>query len=266
MDSLNNLYLEIKPIFHTITFQIRLQWKKAVIFSGISILALFLNNFITTIQAQALDSQYMFYVFGLYFFPLFISLAVSFLFGGIISSECKNKTGLEIIPLIHRYKLILGKYFANSLLVIGIISVHYLTMALFGYYFFAGPLLKTLLYSFSFAVLYALALGSIATFLSSIFRSMIPVIIIIVGYFFMGDPMIRYSILYINSRIEPLFSFDYLFQIVVNILYPYFSEWNRRDPTGVWLFPGIEEALIVFSLYIVLFLVLSILIFKHKKF
>ncbi|MFX0007953.1 MAG: ABC transporter permease [Promethearchaeota archaeon] len=266
MDLLNNLYFEIKPIFHTFTFEIRLQLKKFVIFSGISILILFLDQFIRTIQTQFLDDQFYFYKYGLGPFTLIISFAVSFLFGGIICSEFKNKTGLEIIPLIHRYKLILGKYLANSLLVIGIISVYYLTMALFAYYFFAGPLLKTLLYSFSFAVLYALALGSIATFLSSFLRSIIPIILIIVGYTFIGDLIITSIIRGINNQLEPLFSFDYLFNIVENILYPNFTQWNRLSPSGIWMFPSIEGALIILSLYIVSFLVLSILLFKRREF
>ncbi|KKN41381.1 hypothetical protein LCGC14_0723770 [marine sediment metagenome] len=85
---------------------------------------------------------------------IIIVLAVNLFFGNIICSEFKNKTGFEILPLINRYKLLVGKYLANSTLVIGNVIVHYLTMALYGYYFYGSPILSTLLYSFGFAVLY----------------------------------------------------------------------------------------------------------------
>lgn len=265
MDSLNNIYYKIKPIFHTIIFEIRLQMKKFIIFSGITFVLLFLSSYIAYIFDQPLQTQVQFYEFGITYFPIVIVLAVSFFFGVSICSEFKNKTGLEILPLINRHKLILGKFLANLVLVVGIITVYYLTMALFAYNFFGGPLLKTLLYSFGFAVLYTLALGSIATFLSSFLRSITPVIIIMVGYIFIGDLIISSLIMNINKELEPLYSFNYLFEIIENILDPYFSTKDRRTMDGYWRFPSIEGALTLLSLYIVLFLILGTLLFKRRE-
>lgn len=266
MDSLNNVYNIIKPIFHTFVFEIRLQMKKFVIFSGMIFALLFLNSYIAYIVDQPLGSQAYFYEYGTSYFFMIIVLTVSFFFGGSICSESKNKTGLAILPLINRYKLIIGKYFANLVLVIGITTIYYLTMALFAYNFYGGPLLNTLLHSFGFAVLYALALGSIATFLSSFLPSKTPVIIIMVGYILIWDLIISSLILGVSGEIEPLYSLSYIFEIIKYILYPDFSTMDRRTIDGRWLFPSIEGTLILISLYIVLFFILATLLFKRREF
>lgn len=267
MDSLYNVYYNIKPITHTFVFEIRLQMKKFVIFSGMTFVLLFLTSYIAYIFNQILPySQAYFYERGTTYFLIIIVLAVSFFFGGSICSEFKNKTGLAILPLINRYKLIIGKYFANLVFVIGITTVHYLTMALFAYNFYGGPLLNTLLYSFGFAVLYALALGSIATFLSSFLPSKTPVIIIMVGYILIWDLIISSLILGVSGEIEPLYSLSYIFEIIMYILYPDFSTMDRRTIDGRWLFPSIKGALILLSLYTVLFFILGTLLFKRREF
>jgi len=266
MNSLDNVYYNIKPVFHTFVFEIRLQMKKFVIFSGMTFALLFLNSYIIYIVNLSLGSQAHFYEFGTTYFHIIIVLTVSFFFGGSICSEFKNKTGLAILPLINRYKLIIGKYFANLVIVIGIIAVHYLTMALFAYNFYGGPLLYTLLYSFGFAVLYALALGSIATFLSSFLSSKTPVIIIMVGYILIVDDIVYFLILGVSGEIEPFYRFWYIFRIIIYILYPDFSTMDRRRNNGRWLFPSIEGALILLSLYIVLFFILGTLLFKRREF
>ncbi|KKN27782.1 hypothetical protein LCGC14_0860860 [marine sediment metagenome] len=266
MNSLNIVYYKIKPVFHTFIFEIRLQIKKFVIFSGMTILLLFLNSYIPYVLNTPLESsQVNFYEYGNSYFILIIVLAVSFFFGGIICSEFKNKTGLQIIPLTNRFKLIIGKYCANLILIIGIITIHYLTMALFAYNFYGRPLLKTLFYSFGFAVLYTLALSSIATFLSSFMPSITPVILTMVGYIFIGDSLIGY--ITITWKVEPLYSLGYIYYIVKYILYPDFSTMDRLTPIDErWLFPSIEGALTLLSIYTVIFFILGIILFKRREF
>ena len=268
MNSLNIVYYKIKPVFHTFIFEIRLQIKKFVIFSGMTILLLFLNSYIPYVLNTPLESsQVNFYEYGNSYFILIIVLAVSFFFGGIICSEFKNKTGLQIIPLTNRFKLIIGKYCANLILIIGIITIHYLTMALFAYNFYGRPLLKTLFYSFGFAVLYTLALSSIATFLSSFMPSIASVSVIMAFYVFIGDSILSSIIMGINSELEPLYSFYYLFSIIGYIFYPEFSTMERINPyTGRWLFPSIEGAFVVLSLIAIIFFILSSLLFKRREF
>ncbi len=270
MDVLNRVYVGIKPVFYTLIFEIRLHIKKFVIFSTATILLLTLNSYI----AYGLGSfpslpysQVDFYQFGSSYFIIIIVLAVSFFFGGTICSEFKNKTGLAVLPLTNRYKLLFGKYIANLILVIGITAVHYLTMALFGYNFYGGPLLITLISSFGFTVLFILALSSIVTFLSSIMPSITPVIVLLVGYVIIGDSILSSLIMGINSELEPLYSFFYLFSIISYSFYPEFSTMKRRDPyTGRWLFPSIEGALVVLLLFAIIFFILGALLFKRREF
>ncbi len=270
MDSLNRVYIRIKPVFYTLIFEIKLQVKKFVILSLATILLLTLNSYIAYILSsfQPLPySQVDFYMLGYSYFIIIIVLAVSFFFGGIICSEFKNKTGVAVLPLANRYKLLIGKYFANLILVIGITAIHYLTMALFGYNFYGGPLLKTLVYSFGFAVLFILALSSIVTFLSSFMPSIASVSVIMAFYVFIGDSILSSIIMGINSELEPLYSFYYLFSIIGYIFYPEFSTMERINPyTGRWLFPSIEGAFVVLSLIAIIFFILSSLLFKRREF
>jgi ABC-type transport system involved in multi-copper enzyme maturation permease subunit len=268
MNLLNAVYYSIKPIFHTLIFEIKLQIKKFIIFSVITFALLFLDSYINYFLNQPLpSSQASYYQFGTTYFLIIIVLVVSFFFGGIICSEFKDKTGLEILPLTSRLKLVIGKYLANVVLITGIIGVQYSSMALFAYNFYGGPLLNTLLYSFSLAILYALAIGSITIFLSSFLPSKTLVIIIIVGYILIGDLIINSLIITSTSEgIEPLYSLTYIFQIVTYSLYPDFSTMERRTLDGSWLFPSLEGALILLSLYIVFFFILGALLFKHREF
>lgn len=267
MDSLKNVYIKIKPVFYTFIFEIRLHIKKFVGFSVATILVSTLFNYLNYFNRFLPSSQAYFYEFGTSYFMMIIVLAISFFFGGIICSEFKNKTGLAVLPLTNRYKLLIGKYLANLILVIGITVIHYLTLALFGYNYYGGPLLKTMVYSFGFAVLYILALGSFVTFLSSILPSITPIIIIVVGYILIIDSVITTFLLSFISEIEPLYSFSYLSNIVRYIFFPEFSTMERRKPyNGRWLFPSIEGALVLLSLFVIIFLIFSAFLFKRREF
>ena len=258
--------MKVKPVFHTLSFEITLHVKKFLIFSVITILSLILNNYIVYVLRTSLPtSQAFFYEFGTIYFQIIVVFAVSFFFGGMICSEFKNKTGLEVLPLINRYKLIIGKYLANSILVIGIVAVHYLTMILLGFYFYGGPILNTLLHSFSFAVLYVLALGSIATFLSSFMPSITPVIIITSGLVILGFPIIDNLIMTISIEFEPLYSLMYLYNIIRYILYPDFSTMDRSS-YGRWHFPSVEGALTALLLYAIIFFIFASILFKRREF
>ncbi|MFW9970030.1 MAG: hypothetical protein ACFFDF_07495 [Candidatus Odinarchaeota archaeon] len=267
MNSLYSAYYSLKPVVYTFILELKLQFKKFIIFSGMIFFLIFLVEYLGPLIGQPLDSIIDFYKHGIDYLLITLVLAVSIFFGGIICSEYKNKTGLTIVPLVNRYKLILGKYLANVVLVSGTTSVFYLTITLFAYNFYGGPLLNTVPYSFGLALLYALALSSIAIFLSSCLPSISTVILTMVGYFIVIDVIIFSFIFGTSGEIEPLYSFSYLFQIISYILYPNFSTMARRDEfTDQWLFPSIEGALILLSLYIILFFILGILLFKYRKF
>ena len=266
LDFLINASYSIKPVIHTFILELRLQFKKFLLFLSLTFVFLFLMSFINFFFNQLPHSLLLYYEILTDYLFMIIIFAVSVLFGGIICSEYKSKTGLVVLPLINKNKLILGKYLANAILVSGIICVFYLSLTLFAYYFYGGPILNTILFSFGLAILYTLALASIAVFLSSFLPSIIPVIIIMVGYILTWDSYLSQFFAVSTGELEPLYSFSYLFEIVKQIFYPNFSTMARYNEYQGWLFPSIEGALILLSFYMILFFILSILLFKHRQF
>ncbi|MHA2131705.1 MAG: hypothetical protein ACW99L_17190, partial [Promethearchaeota archaeon] len=146
-----------------------------------------------------------------YFAYILLPLMICFFFSGIICSEYKEKTGLTILPLINKYKLIIGKYCANLFLIVGIATIHYLILILLGYNFYGKPILYTWIHSYGFSVLYILGLGSIVTFFSSFMSSPPLVIILVFGLIFFAFPLaIDPFILGMNPTLRPYYSLEYL--------------------------------------------------------
>ncbi len=276
MKPFNNLYLKVKPIFHTFLFEITLNIKKFIIFSSITILLLIFSSYLVHVLSpfgSLPTPQAGFYDIGIMYFNIIAIFAVCFFFSGIICSEYKNKTGLIVLPLINKYKLIIGKYLANSILVIGIAGVHYLAMILLGYYFYGGPILNRLILSFGFVILYIFALGSIVTFFSSFMSSETPVIIamsglVLFGFEYIIDPVIM--AIFINF--EPNYSLSYLYKITRWIIYPDYSTMDRYIEETIgnitfkrWFIPSIEGALIFLLLYSIIFFILASILFKKRE-
>ena len=120
----------------------------------------------------------------------------------------------------------------------------------------------------SLATILLLTLNSyIAYILSSFMPSIASVSVIMAFYVFIGDSILSSIIMGINSELEPLYSFYYLFSIIGYIFYPEFSTMERINPyTGRWLFPSIEGAFVVLSLIAIIFFILSSLLFKRREF
>lgn len=269
MKRLNKLKITFQPIYHTIYLNSILQIKKFVIFALINILLLIIANFIFYALGLASFLPYSlatFYVNGSQPLILLIVLEVCFFFSGILCSEFNNKTGLTIMPLISKNKLLLGKYIANLLLVIGLIGVHYMTIAFFGYYLYGGVIISNILISFGFAVLFFLALSSIVTFFSSFMKSVVPIIIIIIGLFFFGFSIIEAFMRTIAPEFEPLYSLLYMSNIILYSLYPNFTSMDRVTLFGQWIFPTVEGALIMMSIFTVIFFTLANQLFKRRGF
>lgn len=260
-------YLNIKPLFHTIIFEVKLNIRKFYIFSGFTIIFLIFTNYLPMVMnmTRLQSTQSLFYMSALNFFLLILVFATSLFFSGIICSDYSKKIGLNLFPLINKTHLLIGKYIAYSILVIGIISVQYGSMALLGYYFYGGPLLNTLGFSFGFAILYFLSLASLITFLSSFNSSELPVIIIANGLILIGfniiDPIIMSSF-----GVEPIYSFLYLYSIIKFILIPNFSTMQRyvADPS-FWFFPTIEQTIISLLLYGIVFFILALILYKRRQ-
>lgn len=210
------------------------------------------------------QATYLQYVSNFYLFMVILSIGI--FFSGIICSEYQKKTGLTSFPLINKSQLILGKYIANYIMVIGIGVIYFSCMGIFSYYLYGGPILHTIFISFSFLALYLLALASFTAFLSSFMPSPLPVFAIITGFLLFGgfiiDPVVRS----LSANLEPLYSLSYLYNIVSYTLYPNFSSIERYYERGnLWRFPSAAGATISLTMYAIAFLILAYLIFRRRK-
>ncbi len=274
MKKLDIISLNLKVVSHTIFFEIKLQKKKFIIFSIITFVFFLLTSIIPYVFISFMTlpghSQFDLYQDGIFFFMTLLFLTTGFFFSGIICTEYKKKTGLTLLPLIDKHNLIIGKYIANYILVIGISAIQYFLMALLCFYFYAEPIPPSLFLSFGYLALYILALASVTTFLSSFMPSAGTVITIIIGLILIGFSTI--DLFVAPSGIEPLYSLTYLFNIISKVIYPEFSTMERFfDYTDNnithrnWLFPSAEGALIVITLYAIVFFLLGYLLFKRRQ-
>ena len=273
MKKLDTIYGNLKVVSHSISFEIKLQKKKFIIFSIITIIFFFLNDVLPYVlfSNRTLPySQFDLYQSGIAFFMTILFLSTGFFFSGIICTEYKKKTGLTLLPLIDKHNLIIGKYIANYILVIGIAALQYYLIALLSFYFYAEPIPPSLFLSFGYLALYVLALASVTTFLSSFMPSGGSVLVIIFALllivFYLIDSFVS------PTGMEPLYSLTYLDNIISEIIEPDFStikryyEYPPNDLTSrIWLFPSAEGALIVLTLYAIVFFLLGYLLFKRRQ-
>jgi len=273
VEKLAKICVNLKVVSHSILFEVKLQKKKFIIFSIITIIFFFLNSVVPYVLISGLSlpySQIDLYQSGIVFFMTILFLTTGFFFSGIICAEYKKKTGLTLLPLIDKHNLIIGKYIANYILVIGIAAIQYFLMALLTFYFYAEPIPPALFLSFGYLALYILALASVTTFLSSFMPSAGSVLIIVIALILFGFSII--DVFVKPTSIEPLYSLPYLYNIISNIIYPEFSTMERyyeytldQIPHRVWSFPSAEGALIALTLYAIIFFLIGYLLFKRRQ-
>ena len=271
MKKLDNIYVNLKVVSHSILFEVKLQKKKFIIFSSITIIFFFFSSMLPYVFISTLPySQVNLYQSLIVSFITILFLTTGFFFSGIICTEYKKKTGLTLLPLIEKHNLIIGKYIANYILVIGIAAIQYFLMALLTFYFYAEPIPPSLFLSFGYLALYILALASVTTFLSSFMPSAGPVIVVIIALLLFGFSII--DIFVTSTDIEPLYSLPYLYNIISTIVYPNFStmeryhEYTQDSITHrIWSFPSAEGALLVLTLYTIIFFLLGYLVFKKRQ-
>jgi ABC-2 type transport system permease protein len=202
-------------------------------------------------------------------------------FSGIICSEFNKRTGFIVFPKINKFKLIIGKYLGNLILVVSIVAVYYFILGLFGFYYYGGPINIRLFYSFGFAVLYIIALSSFVTFFSSFMRSVnitiITTLIILLIGLNLADSIVT---LILKDSFEPLYSLQYLGNLITTILQNPFPDpryvefsFGGMGPGGMggdfsfgtWLTPSIEMGTTLLIIYIVTFFALAAVLFKRRQ-
>lgn len=273
----------IKPILYTIVFQMKKQRKKFYYFSIVSIMVAILLGYILQLIPSYLlpDTQAEFFNNGLRFILFLTLFAACLFFSGIICSEFDKKTGFIVFPKINKYKLILGKYLGNLVLVVAIITIYYFVLGLLGFYYYGGPINIRLFYSYGIAILYVIALSSFVTFFSSFMRSVnltiISTLLILLIGFNIADQLVT---LIFAGNFEPLYSLAYLGSLITGILeYPFpnprYSEFSfsGMGPGGVggdftigqWITPTVLMGITLLLVFTVFYFVLAAYLFKRRQ-
>ena len=285
MKNRNESLIGIKPIFYTIAFEMKRQKKKFYFFSAIAILIGFLLGYILPLIPSFLlsNTPTEFISNGLQFISFLTLFAACLFFSGIICSEFNKKTGFIVFPKINKFKLILGKYLGNLVLVISIISIYYFLLGLLGFYYYGGPINIRLFYSYGIAILYVIALSSFVTFFSSFMKSVnltiISTLILLLIGFNIIDQIFNLTL---GGDFEPLYSLAYLGNLITGILTSPFPNpryvelsfsgsgggpfGSGGDFTfGQWVTPTVAMGITLLLVNIVVFFILAALLFKRRQ-
>ena len=286
METRNEKFLGIKPIFDTIVFEMKKQRKKFYFFSIIAIIIAVLLGYIFQLIPNNLlaNTQAEFFSTGLGFISFITLFAACLFFSGIICAEFNKKTGFIVFPKINKYKLILGKYFGNLILVAIIITIYYFILGLLGLFYYGGPINIRLFYSYGIALLYVIALSSFVTFFSSFMRSInitiISTLILLLIGFNIADQIVT---LVFGDAFEPLYSITYLGNLITGILsnpFPNpryveisfsggggggFGPPGGHFTFGQWITPAIGIGITLLIVYMVAFFIFAALLFKRRQ-
>jgi len=267
------LLIGLKPIYNTITFEIKKQRKKFYAFLAliiiISVAIVVITGFIRP------DTLVGFFFIALAFIIFLLDIAACLFFSAIICSEFDKKTGFIIFPKINKYKLILGKYIGNLILVIILITSYYIIIGITGLFYYGGETSIRVFSSYLIALLYLSTLSSFVTFFSSFLKSVNGTIVITFVLLLFGFMIIDQLVgLIFAEKFEPLYSLAFLGNLIVNILvFPdlrYIKvPFDMADPTGPsmvqWITPSIGVGITMMLLFTVLYLVLAALLFKRRQ-
>lgn len=284
MGNRNESFIGIKPIIYTIAFEMKRQKKKFYFFSAIAILIGVLVGYILPLIPSFLlsNTPAEFITTGLQFISFLTLFAACLFFSGIICSEFDKKTGFIVFPKINKYKLIIGKYIGNLVLVISIISIYYFLLGLLGFFYYGGPINIRLFYSFGIAILYVVALSSFVTFFSSFMRSVnltiISTLIILLIGFNIADQIVT---LIFAGGFEPLYSLAYLGSLITGILTSPFPDPRYVEISlsggggpfgpgghftfGQWVTPTVAMGITLLLVNIVVFFLLAAILFKRRQ-
>jgi len=276
LEKIDELILFLKPIAHTYIFELKQRWKKFVIFS--IIIGLFglltVIGYVLFPENSLPNTQVLYFEEGLGLIILINIFSVCFFFGGIICTEYSKKTGYVVFPKINKYKLIIGKYLGALTLVIGVNGLYYYILGLLGLYFYGEPINSRFFLSFGIACLYLLAVSSFVTLISSFMRSVNITIITAILMLLIGFRIIASLVVLSNPDFEPLYSLDYLSNLITSVLSKDFptkreDRYEDYEEEGFiyryWITPSIEGGIIVMILYAIISISLAMVIFKRRQ-
>jgi ABC-type transport system involved in multi-copper enzyme maturation permease subunit len=277
MDPIKSFYHEIKPIIHTYSFEVKKQWKKFIVFSLITILLVILSSYITyaiSPENRIPSDQLNYFRGNIGFLNFILIFAACFFFAGIICSEFSENTGAILFPKINKFKLIAGKFLGSYTFLMAIAFIYYLTLGLLGFYYYGAPIDFRYFQSFGITLLYILALGSFVTFFSSFLKSENMTIVTTIIILLIAFNSIQSVITLVIPDMEPLYSLQYVSNLISSIMQLDFPETAAERYTEftfqnftfrTWQTPSIEGGIFVIFAYTGICLLLALIIFKRRQ-
>jgi len=259
------------PLFKTYLLEFKLRWKRILII--IIIFLIFSISLILFYPYHFDVGEFLQDELG--YFKIFITFISSFFFSDIICDEYNKKTGYIVFPKISKFTLIAGKYFSNLSVTIMLIVFYYLILNISAVLVYDTVIIEILL-SFGIAILYTITLSIIILFLSAILPNANLISIFFILISFIGFPMMEQVLTVINQEIEPIFSLNYIGNLIVYTI-PGGLINNRRwtwvyyagdtlPPVKMWLTPTIGIGILIPIIYIVIFMFLALVLIERKEF
>jgi ABC-type transport system involved in multi-copper enzyme maturation permease subunit len=259
------------PVLRTFLLELRLRWKKILLFSIIFVVFTISMTLFFPYRYREED----FFRYEIDYFRFLLVFTSCFFFADIVCSEFSSKTGYIIFPKINRYKLIAGKYTANSSIIIFLVSVHYLALDLSGIVVY-GTVIPELLISFGLAIVYAITISAFILLFSTFIPKEVLTTVTVIVIFLIGFYIIEQITTAISQDIEPILSLNYIGNLLNYVIpggLPPGERWNwvyygqgTLPPKKIWFTPTIEMGLLVMGIYITLSFLFAFLILRRKEF
>ena len=259
------------PFLRTYLLELRLRWKKILLFSIIFVVFTLLTSFFYPYHFD----EIRFFRYEINYFRFLIIFVSCFFFSDIVCSEFSLKTGYIMFPKINKFTLIAGKYIANLSVIILLVIMHYLTLNISIMVIYNTVILESYI-SLGIAILYTITLSAIILLLSTIIPKVNLTTVTVILIFLIGFPIIEQVTTIISQEIEPIFSLTYIGNLIEYIIpgaLPGGIRWGwvyyageTLPPVKRWFTPTIEMGILIMSLYIALSFLFTFLVLKRKEF
>lgn len=200
-----------------------------------------------------------------------IIITGAFLGGDALAVDLSGGPGyLMLVQPVRRHILLLGRYAAAFVSGLTMIVIYYFVAVIAVQYLY-GTIPLGLATSFAMALLFLLAVLAVAFFFSSFFRSPTVSIIASLLLLILGLPILAAA--GDLTATEPWFSLSYGSGVITNVLSSSFQHESTSSVTGAkgvhvtvttWS-PFLWEGIAVMVGYLVIFLVLSFVIYQYRE-
>ncbi|MGQ4872992.1 MAG: ABC transporter permease [Promethearchaeia archaeon] len=278
MKILKEVYISIEPVGTTLIFELKKQWKKLLVFIGMSIGFALLGSYLPYLLApdNPLPSTITDFIQDSFsFITMIIIFSTCFFFGGIIVEEFSERTGHIVFPIINRYKILFGKYLGAFIMEILVIAAYYSTLMYLGFMYYGNPLPLRIIFSFLMAILYMLAVSAFVTMFSSFMKSISMTIVATIMILLIVNMMVDQIIGLTIPDFEQIYSLNYMSNLIKYVLEPEFPKERYVEisygpgdafKTKRWLTPTIETGIMIALSYFIICIIISLSIFRRKQF